>query len=60
MEALPRVDAMFHKMSDLIFDARQGKKAAVEKLEKFMVRFKQDFYIYFKMIFTFDKNLLPG
>ncbi|XP_063684087.1 inositol-tetrakisphosphate 1-kinase-like isoform X2 [Bolinopsis microptera] len=37
---LPRVDAMFHKMSDLIFDARQGKRAAIDQLEKFMKYFK--------------------
>jgi len=39
-DTLPRVDAMFHKMSDLLFDARQGKAAAIDQLEKFMKYFK--------------------
>ena len=42
-DSLPRVDAVFHKMSDLIFDARQGKKTAVDKLEKFVVSFAVKF-----------------
>ena len=44
-DSLPRVDAVFHKMSDLIFDARQGKKSAVDQLEKFVVSFVVRCYV---------------